>query len=639
MVYIHDCETIINCYLAIFENYQTEEQHIFLINKHTNDFEKLMSFLKNNIQNNDWHVTYNGNAFDYQILEKLMKEYNVLKNYTDGERLAKYIYDYAQKTIEKSNNNEYLEFYPNNFKINQIDIFKTNHWNNPNKYSSLKWLQYMIDYPNIEEMEQEHYIPIQDDQLDKLIFYCINDVKSTKKVFDISKDILKLRKTLSNEYGINLYSSSEPTISKELFLFFLSDKLKMDKNEIKKLRTRRDSVKLSECILPYVRFNTIELKKIHNFFNSKSIKTTKDKLSYSFTYKNVKIKLGLGGTHGAVSSGIYVPNEHELIKTIDVISYYPNLIIRNQFCPEHLPKKEFCEQYEWFYNERRKLSKKDPKNYVLKIILNSSFGLSGDENSFLLDKKLFMQTTLNGQLLLLMLFEDLCNNIPQIKPLMINTDGAEFIISKSYTLLFNEICSKWEKLTQLELEHDEYSRMIIADVNSYIAINKSGIVKCKGRFQWEDFDKYKISVLHKNKSFLVIPKALYEYFINGVIPEDYVNSNKNIFDFCGGVKSKGDWRFETREFEKGELKIKKLKKIVRYFVSNSGIKLMKVNKDGREIQIEAGEWKQTIANKIDIGKPFEQYDINKKYYLQSIYKEINNIENIVNRETTQLELF
>ena len=78
-----------------------------------------------------------------------------------------------------------------------------------------------------------------------------------------------------------------------------------------------------------------------------------------------------------------------------------------------------------------------------------------------------------------------------------------------------------------------------------------------------------------------------------------------------------------------------LQHTIRYFVSNSGSKIIKKNNtDGREIQVEAGKWMQTIM--IDYQeKDFSEYDINFKYYLDNIYKEIRSLEPINN----QLSLF
>ena len=54
--------------------------------------------------------------------------------------------------------------------------------------------------------------------------------------------------------------------------------------------------------------------------------------------------------------------------------------------------------------------------------------------------------------------------------------------------------------------------------------------------------------------------------------------------------------------------------------------MVKVNKtDGREIQLEAGKWLQTVYNKMELKDVWNDYNVNEKYYLQAIEKEINNI--------------
>ena len=332
----------------------------------------------------------------------------------------------------------------------------------------------------------------------------------------------------------------------------------------------------------------------------------------------------------ARTSRVYNATEDMVIMTSDVVSFYPNLAIRNRWAPAHLPQDEFCTQYEWFFDERKVIPKKDPKNYVYKIILNSTYGLSNDENSFLYDPEFTMRITINGQLSLTMLYEMICEGIPGSIPLMQNTDGLETMIPRDQMDKYMEICKIWEKMTSLQLEHDTYSKLVLGDVNNYIAVTEDGKSKCKGRFEYADL------ALHKNKSFLVIPKALHAYFVEGIQPEDYLKSNRNIFDYCGGKKIKGDWKYVERSIKNGEYREKELQHTLRYYVCNTGSKIMKINKsDGREINIEAGKWLQQIyINHID-DMDFDEYEINYKYYLENIKKEIEGLEPSVN----QLSLF
>lgn len=660
--YVHDYETLINLFGAVFQHYKTEETKVFVVHRLRNDIVELVKFLNHNKENKEWHISYNGLNFDAQITQYIL-DYQEDLVVSDATDIAHKIYNFAQSVIEKTSNGEFPPYAPHQLSINQVDVFKLNHWDNPAKRSSLKWIQYSMDWFNIQEMPIHHstYIRTQA-QIDQIMQYCINDVRSSKKIMELSKSQINLRGSLSKEYGINLYSASEPKIAKELFLMFLSKKTGIKKSDIKTFRTFRERIVVKDIILPYIKFERKEFQDILVKFKELIIdaNNTKSGFKYSMTHKSVRTDFGLGGVHGARSSGVYEAKEGMIIITSDVISFYPNLAIRNGWSPAHLPKHEFCEQYEWFFDERVKIPKKDPKNYVYKIILNSTYGLSNDENSFLYDPEFTMRITINGQLSLTMLYEMLSAGIPGSIPLMQNTDGLEMMIPANMKERYFEICKEWEELTTLNLEHGEYSKLILADVNNYIAINKEKEVtkqefdslqsefphyiyknekdkyyysstKCKGRFEFFDL------ALHKNKSFLIIPKAVYNYFVFNTLPEIYLSKNKNIFDYCAGAKAKGDWEFVEECLVAGIIQFRKLQNIVRYYISIDGCKIMKKNKvDGRNFQVEAGFWRQTIYNVVD-DTLWKDRQINEDYYLHNIYKIIESVEK--KKQTNQLTMF
>jgi len=637
--WVMDYETICNTFVAVFENYKTDERHVFVVCEQRNDFPEFVTFLQTCVTENQWHISFNGLGFDSQITQKLLQNQKYLIK-LPAESLVEYIYDYAQTVIDKNNKGEFAEYAPYKLKIKQIDLFKLNHWDNKAKMSSLKWIQYSMDWENVEEMPHPHYEPVTDlHTLNEVIEYCINDVRSTKEILNHSKEQINLRQTLTKEYGMDLYSASEPRISKELFLHFLELKTGISKADLKTLRTPRDYIVLADCILSYIDFETSQFKGVLDYFRTKVITSTKDGFKHSINFKGVKIDYGLGGIHGATQAGLYEAKLGWTIMTSDVVSYYPNLAIKNKWAPAHLPQKEFCEQYEWFFDERVKIPKSNPKNYVYKIILNSTYGLTGDANSFLYDPNMTMQITVNGQLLLSKLAEMVSLAIPEAQPLMFNTDGFEMMIPNDKVDMYKSICSVWEHMTQLSLEHDQYSKMIIRDVNNYMAVTTKGKVKCKGAFEWEDLFNKKVATFHKNKSFLIIPKAIYAFFVHGTKPEDFLDQNQNIFDYCGAVKAKAGWHFVDRRIVDGNLVDTKLQKIVRYYISDTGCKMVKCHQDGREIQVESGEWLQTTVNKIDPSKAYDTYDINKKYYLEEIYKQIEGIQPVNQKTMTQLSLF
>ena len=155
--------------------------------------------------------------------------------------------------------------------------------------------------------------------------------------------------------------------------------------------------------------------------------------------------------------------------------------------------------------------------------------------------------------------------------------------------------------------------------------------KCKGRFEYVDL------ALHKNKSSLIISKAIYNYFVHNQVPEAFLQKNRNIFDYCIGIKKKGDWFFLESCFDKGIRTDRVLQNVVRYYVSTKGCKIIKVNSaDGREIQTESGKWMQTEYN-IHRDLPWSEYGVDESYYLNRIYKEIETISG--SNQESQLSLF
>ena len=665
--WVMDMETLKNCTTLCAEHFKTSERREFVIHKSRNDIVALIDFLIACVENGEWHVSFNGLGFDAQITEHILRHAKALVD-GDPEFIANFIYEKAQDIILRQDQGEWQEYSEKEIQIRQVDVYKLNHWDNHAKRSSLKWIQYSMDWHNMQEMPIHHSTYVNtEDQIHMILTYCWNDVTSTKKIMQLSSGLISLRRSLTAEYGINLYSASEPKISKELFLLFLSQRTGIKKWDLKQLRTNRTQILVKDIILPYVKFQTKPFKDLLEAFQDLTIypNITKKGFKHVVDYKQVKTVYGLGGLHGATKPGVYKTGDGMIVVTSDVKSFYPNLAIKNQWSPAHLPKAAFCDLYEWFYDERVKIPKKDPRNYVYKIILNATYGLANEPNSFLYDPEFAMRITINGQLLLSMLYEMLAEGIPGSIPLMQNTDGVEMMIPAHYKQKYLDICAEWEKLTSLELEHDEYQKMLIWDVNNYIAVHKFrevseeefgkmkkefphdlykqsggkfyyGATKSKGRFEWDPLAKYEAKVLHKNKSFLIVPKAIFHYFIHDTPPEKFMSQNRDIMDYCAGVKAKGDWGFQRVCSANGEVTTENLSKVIRYYMTDSegGCKIIKRNKsDNRKQQLEAGKWMQMLFSQYE-EKSWHEYQVNEKFYLDLIYKEISAVQPLPTNQTS-----
>lgn len=629
--WVHDYETLANCFASVFEHYKTEEQKIFVIHRLRNDLPELVEFLQQNKKNKEWHISFNGLAFDSQITEFIMRESKRLLTMLPDD-VAKAIYEKAQETIQKSNNNEFVKYPEWMLQIGQIDVFKLNHWDNPQRRSSLKWLQFAMDWPNVQDMPIHHSYHVKTmSEIELIVSYCINDVKSTKKLMLLSKPLLDVRSSIKKKYGLKCYSYSNTKLGSELLLKLYCQATGQEPREVKQYRTYREGINIKDVMFPYIEFQSLDLVGFHEMLKGKVIRNTKKDFTYSLKWKGYTFDYGAGGIHQCIQRGIYKADDVYCIKDLDVASLYPSIACVNRMYPAHLGE-DFFRVYKNDLVDIRLAEKKKKEGKDMAIIegfkeaANASYGNSNSMHSWLYDPYYTMQTTINGQLLITMLVEDLLLNIPNAQLLQTNTDGATLKFPKEYLPMYEELCKKWEGKTNLTLEFADYNAMYIWDVNNYIAQYTSGKTKCKGRFEWEELQNHKVTHLYKNKSHLIVSKALFNYFINDIPPERYLSENRNIYEYCAGIRIKGDWKFIESCYVKGELIEKELQHTLRYYVSTEGCKIIKKNiNDNREIQVEAGKWLQQEFNTYKEMK-WDDYKVDESYYLAEIYKEIHNLE-------------
>lgn len=640
--WVMDYETMVNLFVGVFQSYNSNKTRIFKIHSSLhNDIKPLIEFLEKNKKYEEKHISFNGLSFDSQITEFILRNKDQLIKMT-GDEIVEAIYSVAQEAITLSNNKEFLKYPEWQLDINQIDVFKINHWDNAAKRTSLKWAQYSMDWPNLQDMPIHHTDRVTtEEEIDIITQYCVNDVESTKKILHLSRPLINVRKNIKEKYELNCINHSNTKLGSQLLLKLYCDITNQNKYEVKELRTYRNSIDIKDILFDYIEFKTAPFQKFLEKLKTKTIYNTKSDFKYKLRFRGYEFHYGAGGIHQCIKPGKYLADDNLIVKDLDVASLYPSIACMNNMSPGHLGN-EFFQVYKNDIVDIRLAEKKKPKaSRDISIIegfkeaANATYGNSNSKYSWLYDPRYTMQTTINGQLLISMLVEDILINIPDSVLLQTNTDGATFQFDKQYLNVYESICKKWEEKTKLVLEFADYSAMYIWDVNNYISVYTNGSTKCKGRFEWEDLQKHKYTHLHKNKSHLIVAKAVYNYFINGIEPAEYIKSNTNIYDYCAGVRIKGDWTFFESTIKDSKHVKEKLQKTIRYYISNKGSKILKINNsDNRVIQVEAGRWMQTIFNKY-VEKPFEEYDINYKYYLDNIMKEIRTLE----PKNQQLKLF
>lgn len=204
-------------------------------------------------------------------------------------------------------------------------------------------------------------------------------------------------------------------------------------------------------------------------------------------------KMGIGGLHSQEKRLVAVSDTRSVIRMPDVASYYPNLMLNSGEYPTALGEA-FIEEFRSIMNERlaakadaKRLPKGSPEQITAatmdaggKIMINGTFGKTGSPFSILFAPTMLIQTTLTGQLSLLMLIEwHEHHGIPVISA---NTDGIVLKCPRDKVALSDWLISEWEKRTSLTMETEEYQAIYARDVNSYFAVKDANDIKRKGEY-------------------------------------------------------------------------------------------------------------------------------------------------------------
>jgi len=211
------------------------------------------------------------------------------------------------------------------------------------------------------------------------------------------------------------------------------------------------------------------------------------------------------------------------------------------------------------------------------------------------------------------------NNIHVIS---LNTDGLETKMKRDQYDLYLSLVKEVEQQFNVQFEREEYQKIIYQNVNSYLAVTKSGGLKKKGDFVTEP-------ELGNSVNFLVFPKLLEQYFVNGIRPEEVLQNpekyNLHIYDFCASFKVSRDYTV----LHNGE----KQQRLNRFFVAKNGPYLYKQKNSKSKPDNMLKGWGVEIYNN-HVERPISTYNLDMRFYLKEINKTINELEH-----GSQLTLF
>lgn len=631
-VVIYDIETLKEYFLVVCL-VPGEPYHTFKVSAEQNNLDAFARFTEK--YSNHYWVGYNNLRFDSQVVEWVIRNHEYWHDLSSLEICAK-IHQKAKDVIDDANHDVFPEYREQDLSLKQIDLFKIHHFDNKNRRVSLKRLEFEMDLENIEEMPIVHdKTGFTSEDIQLITDYCINDVWATYQFYKITigdtdhplykgNNQIELRQDIEEEFDIPCLNYSDSKIGDEMIKKYYCQEKKLDYKELPKKGFFTKYTNVKDCIASYVKFQTPELQTFLERIRKIKLGITDDFKEDLHFYGNV-YSFMKGGLHTENKPKIFEADDEYEIIDWDVSSYYPAIIINNGRYPRHLGK-EFLQGYKTMFNKRlelKPLAKKDKriKGIVgaLKLAVNSVYGKSSDVQSWIYDRQLTMFTTITGELSLMMLIE--AYELAGINVISANTDGVTIMIKKCYIDKMHEINSWWSELTQYELERADYQKIVFSTVNDYLAIKTDDEIKKKGDFL-TDFE------LHKNKSARIVPLALEQYFVRDIPVATTIRSHSVIFDFCLRQKSSKDFHYEGINRSTGDKTV--YNKLIRYYVSNTGEKLLKVKNEDSDSgavavsQVEAGEWLATVCNKLDATHPLD--NINYAYYIERAEKIVSKIE-------------
>ena len=659
---VYDIEVFKELFLYIGHDVATKKRVTFQISKFRNDGDALVKHLLESPI--DWHVSFNGVNYDAQVLQFILDNYSNWVNLPALE-VDRRIKEFSNECISRSKYDLKPVYF--SFSIKQCDLFRIHHFDNENRRTSLKWIQFAIDYENVEETPIDfNKEDLTREEILEITKYCHNDVSSTLSLYELTRgltdndlykdrDKIQDRLDIIDEMGFGDYCMnwSDVKIGDMINMKSYKELTKKRDNEVYDLKLKRKSrtgFTFASCIPSYVEFKTPEFQSFFNTVSKERVRLGNDKVSkkkkekgFPFTYKGTTYNIAQGGIHSTEKCRIIIPKPHETLMDADIGSQYPNAIIKRELFPAHLGRSWLVgfsrNRDNRMYKKAMSKSEKDAvikRKYegvaeMLKLSLNGGgFGKLNEGTNWQYDPFCAFSCTIGNQFEILMLCEALeCSDIHVISA---NTDGIVCLFDRLLLPTYYKICAEWEVKVGNDkigkLEYTEYAAMYQSSVNDYLAIkidpkekDIKKLIKKKGDFM-TDFE------INKNKSRRIIPLAIENYFLKNIPVEKTIMTHRNIFNFCIGVKSSKDFHYEAINRDGSKTVYNRM---VRYYVSKTGQKLKKIKNPDSEspgndvMDCEAGGWLTTVANLIDVGDDIRSYNINYDYYIQKAEQRVRLI--------------
>lgn len=361
---------------------------------------------------------------------------------------------------------------------------------------------------------------LTESEKDDIIFYCKQDVYASMEYYRlVVKPYVTTKLTVGKVFGIPEETCYNSTNAKMVALVLKAKRYTFEDED-------KVQIELPERIKRYCIDNVP--KDIYEYIvnNAETLKCR------AF---NNDVNYGNGGIHSVYINNLYVESDTEYtLENIDATSYYPSILIQLNCLSRCVTNPK---DFEKIFDERVAIKHKENKTsedmdrqLAYKLILNTTFGASGNKYLELYDPHMCTRTCRVGQLLLTALAEKLVNNVPDLKIIQSNTDGILVYYPRKWEKKVRALQEEWTKISGINMENDIVQKIWQRDVNNYLMVMKNGKIKIKGG--WLNDDMFRPgSVTLSPTSAVVCSKAAQEFLLYDKDIVDSIVNNNNLRDF------------------------------------------------------------------------------------------------------------
>ena len=417
---------------------------------------------------------------------------------------------------------------------------------------------------------------LTDDELKEVIKYCKYDVDSTIKLYEARKeDYIDAKKLVAEMYNVPIADALGLTNAKLSAKVLEAKKTARTDERNYIIPDNIDTNYIPTVVLDF--FLQIQDKSIPDtklFGNGKGSKGLTLDVIYKTSVGTCPVTYAWGGLHGAKPCITVEETKDRVIINQDVGSLYPNSMINFGYCSRSMKDPE---AYVKLVKKRLGYKHNGDKKRAnaLKLVVNTVYGAMLNLYNDLADRWAGRSVCISNQLAMTVLIVQLGKQCKTIDFININTDGIMFTIDKSEVELSEQIVAAWCEVTRFEMERDDFKKVIQKDVNNYIGITPDGKMKTKGGY----VSLYKGGTF-KTNSLQIIHKAIVDYLVEGISPDETINNCTDIFAFQQIVKTGGTYEGSYQYINGKRIPIQKVNRIY-------AVRADKYNEDR---QIVKGKW-------------------------------------------------